>query len=235
MSDKTYWLNKLIKRQYAKGDFLRVDGGGAPSWSSTLTVVGVAVMIFGLLSYFTQGLSFIWLMITIAGGVVTLANVIAGKIMSIYAFSEFIYRYDDKELFFQYIGKKHIVFACDGVVLEFKNRQVSKVNSIYRPQYSMTTITDVLYTSRLRKGENLFYFGQTQEENDGKKKVYKYKVKLNKDNKMESYSVNGKEIVFNYVAKGSMKLSLPINLYNEIRALGINLPGDEVIQIVYDF
>ncbi len=235
MSDKTYWLNKLIKRQYAKGDFLRVDGGGAPSWTSTVTVVAVALAIFGIFSYFTQGRSLVWLIITIAGVVVTVASIIFSKVMGLTAFSEFVYRYNDKELFFQYIGKKHIVFACDGKIFEFKNREVNQVDSIYNPHTSMLTITEVLYTSKMRKGENVFHYGETVEEKDGKKKVYKYKVKLVKDNKMESYTVNGVEMTFNYVNKGEVKLALPIILFNAIRDAGIELPGDEVIQLIYNY
>jgi hypothetical protein len=52
---------------------------------------------------------------------------------------------------------------------------------------------------------------------------------------MESYNVNGIEMTFNYVKKGEIKLALPINLYNEVRSAGIELPGDEVIQIVYNY
>ena len=235
MSDKTYWLNKLIKRQYAKSDFMRVDGGGPPSWGSTLTVIAVAVMIFGLFSYFTQGMGMIWLIVTIAGGVLTVFSIVFGKIMGLTSFSEFIYRYNDKEWFFQYIGKKHIVFECDGKIFEFKNREVKRVDSIYRPEYSMKNVAEVLYTTNTRKGENVIHYGEDVVEKDGKKKVYKYKVKLVKDNKMESYNVNGIEMTFNYVKKGEIKLALPINLYNEIRSAGIELPGDEVIQIVYNY
>jgi hypothetical protein len=235
MSDKTYWLNKLIKRQYAKSDFLRVDGGGTPSWSSTVTVIGVAVVIFGLFSYFTQGMAKLWLIITVAGCVVTLGNIVIGRVLALSAFSEFIYRHNGKELFFQYIGKKHIVFACDDIILEFKDKQVKRVDSIYRPQNSMITITEVLYTTKTRKGDTVFHFGETVEEKDGKKIVNKYKVKLIRDNKMESYTVNGKLMTFSYVAKGSIKLILPIALYNEIRSAGIELPGSDVIQIAYNY
>ena len=235
MSDKTYWLNKLIKRQYAKSDFIRVDGAGTPSWNSTVTVICVAVMIFGLFSYFMNGMSFMWMMVTIGGGALTVCSIVFGKLMARTAFSEFIYRYNGKDLFFQYIGKKHIVFACDDKIFEFKDREVKAVDSIYRPYNSMTTVSEILYTSQNRKGENVFHFGEDVVEKDGKKKVYKYKVKLNRDNKMESYSVNGTTMTFNYVRKGEIKLAMPIILFNEIRSAGIELPGDDVIQLVYNY
>ncbi|MBE5732783.1 MAG: hypothetical protein E7353_07115 [Clostridiales bacterium] len=235
MSDKTYWLNKLIKRQYAKSDFIRVDGAGTPSWNSTVTVICVAVMIFGLFSYFMNGMSFMWMLVTIAGGVLTVGSIVFGKIMARSAFSEFIYRYNGKDLFFQYIGKKHIVFACDGKIFEFKDREVKTVDSIYRPYNSMTTVCEVLYTSQNRKGENVFHFGEDVVEKDGKKKVYKYKVKLNRENKMESYTVNGTTMTFSYVRKGEVKLAMPIILFNEIRSAGIELPGDDVIQLIYNY
>ena len=235
MSDKTYWLNKLIKRQYAKSDFIRVDGAGTPSWNSTVTVICVAVMIFGLFSYFMNGMSFMWMMVTIGGGALTVCSIVFGKLMARTAFSEFIYRYNGKDLFFQYIGKKHIVFACDDKIFEFKDREVKAVDSIYRPYNSMTTVSEILYTSQNRKGENVFHFGEDVVEKDGKKKVYKYKVKLTRDNKMESYSVNGTTMTFNYVRKGEIKLAMPIILFNEIRSAGIELPGDDVIQLVYNY
>ncbi len=235
MSDKTYWLNKLIKRQYAKSDFIRVDGAGTPSWSSTVTVIFVAIMIFGLFSFFMNGMSFMWMIVTIAGGVLTAINIVVGKLLALTAFSEFIYRYNDKDLFFQYIGKKHIVFACDGKIFEFKNREVNIVDSIYRPQNSMTTITEILYTSQTRKGENVIHYGEDVVEKNGKNKVYKYKIKLNRDNKMESYTVNGVTMTFNYVRKGEIKLAMPIVLFNEIRSAGIELPGDDVIQLIYNY
>lgn len=235
MSDKTYWLNKLIKRQYAKGDFLRVDGGGTPNWSSTVTVIAVAVAVFGLFQYFTQGMAILWLIVAIVGVVATVASIVIGKVMGSSAFSEFTYRFNGKDLTFQYIGKKHVVFACDGMIFEFKNREVNRVDSLYRPQYTMAAVTEVLYTDKMRKGENVIHMGQTEEEKDGKKKVYKYKVKLTKDNKMETYTVNGVEMTFSYVRKGEVKLAMPLNLVNAVRNAGIELPGDDVIQIVHEY
>ena len=236
MSDKTFWLNKHIKRQYAKSDFLRADGGRAPSWLSTVTIVGVALLVMGLFSYFTGKMTnILWLILAIAGGVVAAGTVIFSKLKDFSACSEFILKYKEQELLIQYIGKKHIVFACGDKIFEFKNKEVKKVDKIYRPQCSMTAITEVLYDSKTRKGENVTYFGQTEEMVDGKKKVFKYKVKLGKDNQLETFSVNGNEMTFYLLKKGEQKLALPINLYNEIRSAGIELPGDDLITIVYNF
>lgn len=235
MSDKTYWLNKLIKRQYAKGDFLRADGGGTPTWSSTVTVIAVAVIVFGLFQYFTQGMELLWLIVTIVGAVATAFSIIYGQVKAKTAFTEFTYRHNGKDITVQYIGKKHIVFACDGIIFEFKNREVNRVESLYRPQYTMSAITEVLYTSRMRKADTVIHYGETEEEIDGKKKIFRYKVKLNNDNKMESYNVNGTEITFSYVKKGEIRLALPLNMINAIRDAGIDIPGDDVIQIVHNY
>ncbi len=235
MSDKTYWLNKHIKRQYAKSDFIRADGGGAPSWVSTVSVVGIALLIMGLFSYFMQGKAILWLIIAIAGGVVGLGVFLYGRIKGAKAYSEFIYRYEDKEYLFQYIGKKHIVFACEGKIFEFKKREVNVVDTIYRPENSLNAITEVLYTTKTRKGENVIYSGEEECEVNGKKKVNKYKVKLGKENKIESYTVNGCEMMFYTLKKGEQKLAMPINLYNAIRDAGIELPGEELITLVYNY
>jgi hypothetical protein len=125
--------------------------------------------------------------------------------------------------------------GCSTKIFEFKKREVKKVDSIYHPECSMNAVTEVLYESKTRKGENVFFFGQEEKEVDGKKVVYKYKVKLGKDNRLESYFVNGNEAVFYLLKKGEQKLALPINLYNEIRSAGIEIPGDDIISIVYNF
>ena len=112
MSDKTFWLNKHIKRQYAKSDFLRADGGRAPSWMSTVTIVAVALLIFGVMQFITGGFNnLLGIIMTAAGGVVTVGSIVFSKIKDATAHTEFILKYKEQELIFQYIGKKHIVFA----------------------------------------------------------------------------------------------------------------------------
>lgn len=237
MSDKTYWVNKTLKRQYAKSDFIRADGGHAPAWMSTVTIVGIAVLIMGALSYFTQERSWTWLALAIAGAVATAASAIYSKVKDLTSYAEFILRYKEQEILFQYIGKKHIVVACDGKIFEFKNKQVTKVDQIYRPYMSLNAIADndVVYETKERKGEFVNWYAKVEKEEDGKKVVYNYKVKLGTDNHLDSYKVNGCEVTFSLLRKGEQKLSLPINLYNELRSAGIELPGDDVITLVYNF
>ena len=236
MSDKTYWLNKHVKRQYAKSDFLRADGGRAPSWMSTVTVIAVALLIFGVMQFVTGGFdNLIGIIMTAVGGVVTVGTIAFSKIKDTTAHSEFILKYKDQELIFQYIGKKHIVFACGDKIFEFKNKEVKKVDTLYRPYATMNAIAEVLYDSKTRKGENVTYFGESEGEENGKKVTYKYKVKLGKDNRLETFTVNGDEMTFYLLKKGEQKLALPINLYNEIRSAGIELPGDDIITLVYNY
>lgn len=235
MSDKTYWLNKHLKRQYAKSDFLRADGGQAPAWVSTITIVAVAALIMGLLSYFTQEDKTTWLIVAIVSGVATVATFAFTKIKELTAYTEFILKYKGQEIVFQFVGKKQIVVACNGKIFEFKNREVKEVDSIYRPYSSLNAITEVLYDTNERKNGNLIYYGQAEGEENGKKVTYKYKVKLGKDNRLDSYTVNGSEVMFTLLKIGQQKLSLPINLYNAIRSAGIELPGDEVITIAYNY
>ena len=234
MSDKTYWLNKHLKRQYAKSDFIRADGGQAPAWVSTVTIVAIAVLIMGIMTYVNEK-STTWLIVSIVAGVATAGTFLYTKIKETTAYTEFILNYKDQEIMFQYIGKKHIVVACNGQIFEFKNRQVSKVDKIYRPYASLNALTEVLYDTRERKGDSVVYFGQAEGEENGKKVVYKYKVKLGKDNRFETYTVNGSEAMFTLIRKGEQKLNLPINLYNEVRSAGIELPGDDIITLVYNY
>lgn len=234
MSDKTYWLNKHLKRQYAKSDFIRADGGQAPAWVSTVTIVAIAALIMGIMTYVSEK-STTWLIVSIVAGVATVGTFLYTKIKETTGYTEFILNYKDQEIMFQYIGKKHIVVACNGKIFEFKNRQVNKVDSIYRPYASLNALTEVLYDTRERKGDNVVYFGQVEKEESGKKVVYKYKVKLGKDNAFETYTVNGSEAMFTLLKKGEQKLNLPINLYNEVRSAGVELPGDDIITIVYNY
>ena len=69
MSDKTYWVNKNVKRQMDKSDIVAFEHSVAGNWVSTVMMIGMVLAVFGLMQYFMNKQEY-GLYMGIAGAVV---------------------------------------------------------------------------------------------------------------------------------------------------------------------
>ena len=173
MSDKTYWLNKHLKRQYAKSDFIRADGGQAPAWVSTVTIVAIAALIMGIMTYVSEK-STTWLIVCIVAGVATVGTFLFTKIKETTAYTEFILNYKDQEIMFQYIGKKHIVYGDIDRNNHMNNTRYVDMICDFLPDVENNAVRSftINYLTESRLGEKLVIYHTANGEND-----YFYAVK----------------------------------------------------------
>lgn len=234
MSDKTYWVNKNVKRQMDKSDIVAFEHSVAGNWVSTVMMIGMVLAVFGLMQYFMNKQEY-GLYMGIAGAVVFIGFLIFNALGSNLTFTEYVFEFEGKELVFQYIGKKHIYFACDDVIVEFVDRKANDAEYTYKPHRSFKKMLETVYPDKIKKNDGVIYVGKSVHVVNGKEKNVTYKIKLDSKNKMEWYSVDGAQFKSYFIEKGKHKLAMPICMYNQIKKHGIALPDDTVITLVYEY
>ncbi len=231
MSDKTYWINKAVRRQLNKADVLRIDCGSVGGGMTAILTVSVMMIIFGLFEYFLSKQE--WgLYLLIGATVVSAALGTWYFIRSSSACTEYVFTYDDKEMHLQYIGKKHIFFRCENTILEYKNGKAAAVRALYRPECAIDKVLEPVYDRKIEKSDSYLYVAKHTDVL-GKKRTYK--IKTDRNNQLATYSVGSITMTPTAIKKGSQKLAMPIPLYNAIKAQGVALPGDDVLQLVYNY
>lgn len=235
MSDKTYWINKNVKRQLAKSNFFAFENGGTKTWMTTVLMIGVIVAVFGIFQYFMQKQT--WgLIAAIGGAIASIFVLIVYLVSSKNRFTEYVYKFEGKELIFQYIGKNTMYFECDGVVIEFKDRKAQRVDERFKAYRAYDKALEVVYTDKTKKGQSIFWLGESTDIIDGVEQKVSYKIKVESlKNKFEAYYVNGQEMAVYLLKEGEHKLNMPLPMYNAIKAEGIALPDDKIITLLYKY
>ena len=232
MSDKTYWVNKNVKRQINKCDLFALDSGTSKSWASTGMMVCIITLVFGLMQYFMKAS---WgLYLAIGSGVLAIVFFIVNRVCAINAYTEYCFVFDDKEMVFQTVGKKIMTFACEGVKIKWEKGNGAKdVNKLYKPYITHKVALEAIYDGRIRKGEMVDYIAKTKAVVDGKEKDVVYKIKLDGKNTMQSLTINSLTLNAYFLKEGQQKILVPIALYNAIRAKGLILPSESMIVLDY--
>lgn len=234
MSDKTYWVNKNVKRQMDKSDIVAFEHNVAGNWVSTVMMVGMVLAVFGFMQYFMNKQEY-GLYMGIVGAVAFIGLLVFNALSSKLVFTEYVFEFEGKELMFQYVGKKRIFFACDGVIVEFANRTANDAECLYKPHRTHKNMLETIYPDKIKKGDGVIFVGKANHVVNGKQKEVSYKIKLDAKNKMEWYSVDGAQFKTYFIQKGQHKLAIPICMYNQIKKHGIALPDDSVITLIYEY
>ncbi len=239
MSDKSFQINKAIKRQYDKAEVVSLDTQGAVSWTSYGSFVCIALVLVAFVMMFMGGsagisriVAFVSMGVGAVGGVIFM---IIGRVKGGSAFVEYIYHYQGKDLHFQYIGKKHMYFYCDDVALEFYKKQVYKLDEPYRKDLAFENLLDVFYYDAKFKKDTWTYSGEIEKEENGKKVVIPVRLSVGKSKTLKSYNIGKTLVNFNTVRLGDQKLSIPAVLRDKIVEAGVSLPGDDVLNVVFDY
>jgi hypothetical protein len=235
MSDKSYQINKAIKRQYDKAEVVSLDTQGTASWTSYGSMACIAMVFLAFFMSFTNRLSgapqIIAYVVMGIGAVGIIVFAIIGKTKDAAAFVEYVYHYEGKDLHFQYVGKNHVCFYCDDVAFEFYKKQVVKLDEPFAKNLAFDNLLDVFFYDAKFKKDTWTYSGEIEKVADGKKTVIPVKISVGKNKTLKSYNIGKTLVNFNAVRLGDQKLSLPTALYERIVEAGVSLPGDDVLKV----
>lgn len=218
-----------IKKRYERMGKLKADVGAAPLAYTVIVYAFAVIAVFGLMFgviNLRSDLGKIALAVAGVSGALLVIMFFVASRKGPTRYTEVAIRYAGKQLLFQIIDDRHVIFTNGEYTLEyFKKKVTERPQGILNPLLTFNAPLAATYGETTFKGGKTVYVGALKSEDGKKPHVYKVSCE---GKFVTGFKMDGKSVNFDAINQKGVSLGLPALLIEAIQERGTLLPPKDI-------